>query len=262
MEKWRLILDPPAKGSRNMALDYALLLSVASGESSPFLRFYRWSVPTVTLGYFQDAGTEADISLCKSFGVDLIRRITGGGAVFHDQEITYSMVFPDTHHLAGKDILDSYSRTLAPFVDALSLYGLSAVHSPINDITVSGKKVSGSAQSRRKGCVLQHGTILLDLDRDKAFRCLTVPADKLARRGLSEPSQRVTTLRDVLGETVLSSSFEEQFIKTVTASFKSNHRITFEHSVETETELSFAGALQRNIFEQPNWNLLKEGDLP
>lgn len=260
-EQWRLIIDPPAKGSFNMAKDYALLLSVAEGSSSPVLRFYSWLPAAVTLGYFQDAEKQADLTRCRQSGVDVIRRITGGGAVFHQHEITYSMMFPVTHPFAGTDILSSYHLTLDPFIQTLSSFGLDAVYSPVNDITVSGEKISGNAQTRKKGCVLQHGTILLDIDRTTAFSCLTVPEDKTARKGLTHPSDRVTSLKEHLGDDVMSCSFTGLFIDRTLSAF-SEHDIICTRSALSEKESLLTNQIESRIFSQESWNLHKLGELP
>ena len=262
MDQWRLITDPPLSGACNMAADYALLLSVAEVSSPPVLRFYSWSIPAVTIGYFQDAGTEADLTHCERSGIDVIRRVTGGGAVFHEHEITYSMVFPESHPFAGSDILDSYSRNLIPFIAALSSFGLDAKHAPVNDIEIGSRKVSGNAQIRRKGAVLQHGTILLDIDREKAFRCLTVPAEKTARKGIDAPADRVTSLRDHLGETVLSLPFKGKFISETASAFYLASGISLIPSRLSDRESAAARRIEMSVFADSGWNLHRRGELP
>ena len=262
MNKWRLITDPPSRGSWNMAADYALLMSVTEGMSPPVLRFYSWSKPAITIGYFQNPETETDLTACETLGIDVIRRATGGGAVYHEHEITYSMVFPAGHPFAGSDILDSYTRNLVPFISALASFGLDAKHAPVNDLHIGGRKVSGNAQTRRKGAVLQHGTILLDIDRDKAFRCLTVPADKVERKGLSDPRQRVTCLREHLGERVLDFSFEGEFIQAVTGSFRDCAGIHPAPSRLSDRECASAKKIEAAVFAAEEWNLHRHGELP
>lgn len=262
MNKWRLISDPPSRGSWNMAADYALLMSVSEGMSPPVLRFYSWEKPAITIGYFQNPQIETDMTACKTLGIDVIRRATGGGAVFHEREITYSMIFPADHPFAGNDIPDSYARNLTPFISALTSFGLDAKHAPVNDIHIGERKVSGSAQTRRKGAVLQHGTILLDIDRDRAFRCLTVPADKVARKGLTDPKLRVTCLREHLGEQVLSLSFAGEFIQAVTGALHRGSGIHPAPSGLSDRECASAKKIQAAIFASEEWNLHRHGELP
>jgi lipoate-protein ligase A len=174
----RLLLDPPAAGAWNMALDEALL-DQACGSSSqvtqPTWRFYRWSEPTLSLGYFQ---AEADRSEHKaSAACPLVRRLTGGGAIVHDQELTYSLVVPAGHPLSiGRDRL--YRLVHGALVTALSEFSLSATLCPggpaappepflcfqrraLGDVLLGNDKIAGSAQRRRRGAVLQHGSLLL-----------------------------------------------------------------------------------------------------
>jgi lipoate-protein ligase A len=188
----------------NMGLDQALLESVARG-APPVLRFYGWRPYAVSLGYFQGIEEEVDIRSCKDRGVDIIRRITGGGAVFHHAELTYSIVFPADHPLAGASIHDSYRILCAGVIRGLALLGLSARFAPINDVVCGERKISGNAQTRRMNTVLHHGTVLLDLDADLMFGLLRVPEEKVRGRLIQDVKERVTSLR----AQGLSAGFEE-----------------------------------------------------
>jgi lipoate-protein ligase A len=199
-----------------MGLDEALLEGVSRGESPPVLRFYGWKPPAVSVGYFQGLEEELDLGACKRRGVEVIRRITGGGAVFHQAELTYSLIMPVSHPLAGNSIRDSYRLLCAGVVRGLGLLGLPARFMPINDIVCGGRKVSGNAQTRRMNTVLHHGTVLLDTDPDLMFELLRVPAEKFRPEKFrpEEPGgrlaagakARVTSLRALLGRQV---SFNE-----------------------------------------------------
>ena len=196
----------PVPGALNMGIDEALLGSVSRGESPPALRLYRWSPPCVTVGYFQSLEAEVDLEACAASGVDAVRRLTGGGAVFHDAEITYSLVLPLGHELAPDDILESYRLICAGLVRGLGLLGVESSFAPINDVAAGGKKISGNAQTRRHGCLLQHGTVLLDLDPERMFSLLRVPAEKMKGRLIEDVKARVTSLRALMGREV---SYEE-----------------------------------------------------
>ncbi len=198
----RLISSGALPGALNMGIDEAMLSAVAEGRSPPTLRIYRWSPPCVTIGYFQSFEAEVDLAACKAARVDTVRRLTGGGAVYHDQEITYSLVVPLGHSLAPEDILESYRRVCAGIVTGLGFLGVESTFAPINDIVAGGRKVSGNAQTRRGGCLLQHGTILLGLDVQSMFSLLKVPSEKFRGRGDAKAEARVTSLRDLLGRDV------------------------------------------------------------
>jgi lipoate-protein ligase A len=178
-----------------MGLDEAIMESVAAG-SLPVLRFYGWQPKAVSAGYFQGLAEEIDLEACGRHGVDVVRRITGGGAVFHQQELTYSIILGCGHPLAGEGIQDSYRILCAAIVRGLAVLGLDSRFEPINDIICGGRKISGNAQTRRMGTVLQHGTVILDLDVDLMFSLLKVPREKLKGRIIREVKERVTSLRE------------------------------------------------------------------
>jgi lipoate---protein ligase len=198
----RLVSSGALPGALNMGTDEAVLASVAEGKSPPTLRLYRWSPPCVTIGYFQSMEAEVDLAACKTARVDAVRRLTGGGAVYHDAEVTYSLVTPLGHPLAPDDVLESYKLICAGIIAGLGLMGAKASFVPINDIAVDGKKISGNAQTRRRGCLLQHGTVLLGLDAGRMFSLLKVPAEKLRGRPQAKAEARVTSLGTILGRTV------------------------------------------------------------
>jgi lipoate-protein ligase A len=179
----------------NMGLDEALLESAAQEDSLPVLRFYGWEPQAVSVGYFQGLEEEVDTQACKDRGIGVIRRITGGGAVFHHAELTYSIILPSDHPLAGASIHDSYRILCAGVIRGLALLGLNARFAPINDILCGDRKISGNAQTRRKNTVLHHGTVLLDLDADLMFSLLRVPEEKMKGRLIQDVKDRVTSLR-------------------------------------------------------------------
>jgi lipoate-protein ligase A len=185
----------------NMGLDEALLEGVASG-ALPVLRFYGWSPPAVSVGYFQGLREEVDLEAAKRFGFDLVRRISGGGAVLHKSELTYSIIMPLNHPLAGNSLEESYRTLCAGLGEGLALLGIESAFSGINDILAGGKKISGNAQTRRMGCLLQHGTVLLDNDVDMMFAVLKVPAEKIRGKLISEVKERVTNLASILGREI------------------------------------------------------------
>jgi lipoyl(octanoyl) transferase len=183
--QWRLILDPPLTGSENMAKDTGLMEEVASGECPPVLRVYSWALPTLSLGYFQDEHKVVDRAACARAGIDLVRRPTGGRAVLHHEELTYSIIVPEIHPFIDRgSVLDAYRSISRGLVTAFSLLGITASITPEDkgqagiapgscfdtssayEVKVDGKKVVGSAQLRRDGILLQHGAILFRLPQD------------------------------------------------------------------------------------------------
>ncbi len=217
---WRLILDPPRDGFHNMALDEALLedcIERGFGAGAfPVLRVYGWTIPTLSLGRFQDALRAVDQDFCRERGIPVVRRPTGGAAVLHDREVTYCLVGPARVPPFAGSILESYRRIASGISAGLSLLGVepdSAALAPRQpraarpeqcfarassyEITFGGRKVVGSAQVRRRGAALQHGSILLDASPDLFDE---------ATGGLRGERRGWTTLRQLLGR---KPAFEE-----------------------------------------------------
>jgi lipoate---protein ligase len=180
----------------NMGLDESILRHISEGKSPPTIRFYKWKPPAVSVGYFQSLREEVDIDACFNDGVGIVRRMTGGGAVYHDKELTYSYIAPESTVPDG--ILQSYELVCSGIVMGLGHLGVRAKFAPLNDILVGGKKVSGNAQTRRMNCVLQHGTVLLDVDVERMFRYLRVPQEKAKDKAIANVKERVTSLKAVL----------------------------------------------------------------
>ena len=154
--KIRILETGHNPGSWNMALDEVLMNGV---REVPILKIYGWKPSCVSIGYFQSMNEEVNLEKCKQMGIDSVRRITGGGAVFHESELTYSFIsrnYPPS-------IMQSYEMVCEMLTLTLKKLGFGAKFSPLNDITVDGRKVCGNAQTRKKGVLLQHGTMLLDV---------------------------------------------------------------------------------------------------
>jgi lipoate-protein ligase A len=174
--EWRLLIDPPSAGAWNMAVDEVLLEWSAAGGGCCW-RFYRWSEPTLSLGYFQPYDDR--LQHAPSRNCPAVRRLTGGGAIVHDAELTYSLVVPGGHPLAVRRNL-LYETVHASLIEVLADLGISATlyeqpdhrsrrRQPLlcfqrrapGDVLVGPTKIAGSAQRRRRGAVLQHGSVLL-----------------------------------------------------------------------------------------------------
>ncbi len=207
---WRVIDYQENGAFMNMALDEAVQESVAAG-GPPTIRFYGWNPDAVSLGYFQSLEKEVDSEKCASEGVDIVRRRTGGGAVYHDKygEITYSVIGRES--LFPKDILASYRLICGWVVDSLGLIGIKSEFKPINDIVVNGKKISGNAQTRRGGVLLQHGTILYSIDVERMFSLLRVSDEKIKDKMIAGAKERVTSIlreRNIPREDAYEAIFE------------------------------------------------------
>jgi lipoate---protein ligase len=208
--KWRIIDYQDNDAFMNMAIDEAISESVGAGRA-PTIRFYGWNPDAVSLGYFQSLEKEANAARCAAEGVDIVRRRTGGGAVYHDGygEITYSVIGKES--LFPKDILESYRLICGWVVDSLGLLGIKSEFKPINDIIVSGRKISGNAQTRRGGVLLQHGTILYSVDAERMFQLLKVSDEKIRDKMIANVKERVTSIlreRNISREDAYEAIFE------------------------------------------------------
>ncbi|MDQ7793010.1 MAG: hypothetical protein RDU89_01160 [bacterium] len=199
-QRWRLVETGPGPAAWNMAVDEALALVHARGSTPPTLRLYTWAPPAVSIGRGQPVEGEVDCEACRREGVDLVRRPTGGRAVFHDRELTYCVVISQA--LLPGDILTAYRRLAEGLVEVLRELGLEPELAPArvparpatlssacfevpsaHEILVSGRKVVGSAQMRRQGIILQHGSLLLEFSPERLARLLPgVSAERLRRR--------------------------------------------------------------------------------
>lgn len=233
----------------NMGLDEAILMAVAERRVPPTIRFYGWKPHAISIGYFQGIHEEVNLEACREKGVDVVRRITGGGAVFHAAEVTYSIVIPESHPLSRPSILDSYRIICSGIIEGLSQLGIEAEFAPINDIIAGGKKISGNAQTRKKNCILQHGTILLSVDVDTMFSLLKVPQEKARGKLIQEVKARVTSVENLLGSTI-------GFDKTVLAleqGFSSALDLVLSEAEPTHEETISAATIATEKFASPEW---------
>ena len=197
--EWRLLPLRIDDAFMSMAIDEAILRLNAEGRSPNTVRFWRWQPSAVSLGCFQSVEKEVDLEVARRYGVDVVRRITGGGAVFHDYEgeLTYSVVCSQGD--VPDDIIESYKLICGGIVRGLGKFGLGAEFKPVNDVQVKGRKISGSAQTRRWGSVLQHGTVLISPNVRQMFELLRVSPEKISDKFIASVYERVTTVERELG---------------------------------------------------------------
>ena len=242
--EWRLLPLRIDDAFTSMAIDEALLKLNADGRSPNTIRFWRWLPSTVSIGCFQNVKHEVDLEVAKKYGVAVVRRITGGGAVFHDYdgELTYSVVCKQGD--VPDDIIESYRLICGGLVRGFERLGLQAEFKPVNDVQVNGKKISGSAQTRRWGSVLQHGTILISPDVRLMFELLKVSPEKISDKFIASVYERVTTVERELGR---KPTFDEVratmvggFADTLDADFVEGELAQEELGLAEQIELKYA----------------------
>ncbi len=218
-ERWRLVCSPPARGSVNMALDQAILESVAAGHAPPTLRLYAWEPPCLSLGHAQ-ALSDVDLERLAERQWEWVRRPTGGKAILHTDELTYAVALPARHPLAAGSVLETYRSLSRGLTAALARLGVFTQLHPtppapgdrLNpvcfevpsayEVTFQGKKLIGSAQVRRGGGVLQHGSLPLRGDITRICDALRYPDEASRRQAAARLAARATTLEVCLGRAV------------------------------------------------------------
>jgi len=193
---WVLLPEQPRPPLLNMALDEVLTERVGACQRSPTLRIWGWSAPCVVLGRFQSVRNEVDEVAAARHGIEIVRRISGGGAMFIEPEgaITWSLYAP----LAlseGMTFAESYRFFDAWVVDALRALGIDAWYAPLNDITSAAGKIGGAAQARRSGAVLHHTTMAYAMNVPLMLEILRIGKEKLSDKGVTSAEKRVGPLR-------------------------------------------------------------------
>jgi len=249
-EKWRLLETGFNTAFTNMAIDRAILIANSKDKVPPTVRFYRWKPSAISIGYFQSLKDEVDLEACRKFGVDYVRRITGGGAVFHEKELTYSIVIPESHPEIPKNIMDSYGRICGAVIRGLQNLEIDGRYIPINDIVVDGKKISGSAQTRKEKTVLQHGTVMMDVNVDKMFSLLKVPNEKIKDKLIADVKQRVTSIRHVLGKEIPFEKISDAMKK----GFEEEFDVELIKGTLTQDEIRLAKKFEKECFGAMEWN--------
>ncbi len=246
--RWRLLIDP-GDVFWQMAVDEALLELRRRDRSPSTLRLYIISPSAVTIGYFQKIREAVDLEYAEERGIPVVRRVTGGGSVYHDEngEVTYAVIAKVGELPA--DVVESYRAICSGLVEALKELGLEAEFVPINDVVVGGKKISGSAQLRRGDAVLQHGTLLYATDLETLARVLKAPKEKLAEKGVRSIYERVTTVSKELGREVSRDEVVEAMVK----GFSRALGVELEPGSLTEEEVELARRLEAK-YRSREWN--------
>lgn len=196
MSMWRYLPFELHSGAENMATDEAMLLTLAKHPASPpILRFYGWNPPTLSLGYAQRFAKEVEVTACRENGIEIVRRPTGGRAILHQYELTYSVVAPEEdEHVLGT-IMESYLKISKALLHGFRDLGIAAemaegaLDSAASaacfdapswyELVVGGRKLVGSAQVRKDGVLLQHGSIILHFDTELLFKVLKFSSEEV-----------------------------------------------------------------------------------
>jgi len=254
MDTWRLLPLQTYNGFMNMAIDEAALTARTASQVPNTLRFYRWQPSAVSIGKNQNPEAEVYLDACKRMGVDVVRRMSGGGTVYHDYEgeVTYC-VTARTADLGTADITTVYAKIYEAIKHALGLLGITADFSSGDakncpNMTVKGKKISGSSQTLTRGIVCQHGTVLRSVDLPKMFTLLKlknascIQAADIAKR-------KITSIENELNHAVAP----EAVAKALAEGFRSALKIQLKPDTLTPWEVELANRLCKEKYATEEW---------
>jgi lipoate-protein ligase A len=283
MKRWRVIFTGTHDAFFNMALDEALLLSSRKGDSPPVLRLYLWNPPAVSIGYFQSAERTVDFEKCKIRGIQVVRRITGGRAVLHQNEITYSVCASGDHFTQlGENTIQTYRRLSLALLEALLVLGIngewvkpsrgkgsSSCHATFStpcfvshsryEITVDGKKLIGSAQRRfshrsdkgKKDSFIQHGSILTGNGKHDLADLL--PDESPKKEVKLNLDEKATNVERILKRRVKP----KEMVSALKSGFEKVFACQMEESDISEEELKVTLSLKEQKYVSEKWNLMR-----
>lgn len=255
-EIWNFINTGSKNPYYNMAMDEALLNFVSRGEIDPVIRFYTWNPATLSIGYFQRLQKEIDIDKVKEKGYGLVRRQTGGRGVLHDKELIYSVIVPESHPNMPSTVTEAYKIISQGLLEGFKNLGFETyfaiprskeerdkLKQPRSsvcfdapswyELVVEGRKIAGSAQTRQKGVILQHGSILQDIDIDDLFDMFKFKNERLKAKMKENFVQKAVAINDISNQHITLNEMENAF----EAGFKKGLNIDFKPLELTEKQL-------------------------
>ncbi|MEH6940368.1 lipoate--protein ligase family protein [Bacillus sp. JJ722] len=275
-ETWAFIDSGNCSPSYNMAMDEMLLKWHSEGEIPPVIRFYGWNPATLSIGYFQKAEKEIDLHKVKEAGLGFVRRATGGRAVLHEHELTYSVIVSEEHEQMPKNVTEAYRVISEGILKGFLNLGFDAyfavpkteedrqkLKDPRSaicfdapswyELVVEGRKVAGSAQTRQKGVILQHGSILLDLDSDKLFDLFIFRNERLKERMFKSFRDKAVAINELSDRTIgideAKVAFKEGFAEGLEVNLQE-----YQLSEAQQEEIT---KLAQEKYESDAWNFLR-----
>lgn len=274
-ETWNFINTGSKDPYYNMAMDEALLNFVSRGEIDPVIRFYTWNPATLSIGYFQRLKKEIDIEKVKEKGYGLVRRQTGGRGVLHDKELTYSVIVPESHPKMPTTVTEAYRVISQGLLEGFKNLGFETyfavprskeerekLKQPRSsvcfdapswyELVVEGRKIAGSAQTRQKGVILQHGSILQDIDVDELFDLFIFKHDRLKNKMKEAFVDKAVAINDISEKHITLNEMEDAFKE----GFKEGLQIEFKPLTLTDEQMNEVKELEEK-FRSDEWTYRK-----
>ncbi|RQX29134.1 lipoate--protein ligase family protein [Staphylococcus warneri] len=274
-ETWNFINTGSKDPYYNMAIDEALLNFVSRGEIDPVIRFYTWNPATLSIGYFQRLKKEIDIEKVKEKGYGLVRRQTGGRGVLHDKELTYSVIVPESHPKMPTTVTEAYRVISQGLLEGFKNLGFETyfavprskeerekLKQPRSsvcfdapswyELVVEGRKIAGSAQTRQKGVILQHGSILQDIDVDELFDLFIFKHDRLKNKMKEAFVDKAVAINDISEKHITLNEMEDAFKE----GFKEGLQIEFKPLTLTDEQMNKVKELEEK-FRSDEWTYRK-----
>lgn len=274
-ETWNFINTGSQDPYYNMAMDEALLNFVSRGEIDPVIRFYTWNPATLSIGYFQRLQKEIDIEKVNEKGFGLVRRQTGGRGVLHDKELTYSVIVPESHPNMPSTITEAYRVISQGLLEGFKNLGFETyfavprskeerekLKQPRSsvcfdapswyELVVEGRKIAGSAQTRQKGVILQHGSILQDINIDELFDMFIFKNDRLKAKMKEAFVEKAVAINDISDTHITLSEMEKSFEE----GFKTGLNIEFKPLELSEQQLAEVKELEEK-YRSDDWMFRK-----
>lgn len=230
-ETWAFLDSGHHDAATNMAIDEALLTWHSEDKIPPTLRFYGWKNPSLTVGHFQNVEKTIDFTGIKKHGCDFVRRLTGGSAVLHDDELTYSIIVSEKHPKIPHSINKAYYILSQGLLEGYHLLGVEADFAiperelrqersavcfeepAIYEMVVDGKKISGNAQTRKSGVLLQHGSIPMSFDADMLFDLFKFSSERLRDRQRKSFVNKAISINDITNKKHTYEMMKEAFLQ-------------------------------------------------
>lgn len=273
---WHFINSGKCSPSFNMALDEALLEWHSKGEIGPVLRFYEWEPATLSIGYFQSVTKEIEMEVVERLGLGFVRRPTGGRGVLHEHELTYSVIVREDYPDMPETVTEAYRVISGGVLDGFKNLGLDAYFAIPNDsnesadlkkpktavcfdtpswyeLVVEGKKVAGSAQTRQKGVILQHGAILLSLDEEKLISLFKFSSEEQRERMRVSLPEKAVAIDRLANRDIPITECIEAFSKGFESALNIE-LVPYELSVE---QLQYVNEIEQRKYANDNWTFKK-----